>query len=225
MGTENELSYLFDVMFVCPLCKNGRREWKKLLTKSVPSSSTTSSTSCASSLSFSISTLFVTLSHLSFSTCASPFTLSHISVFIFLVFPPFFSPLERTSYRLLHLLPFGMLMWSADAWHSDQSEDSLKGGENWGVVGREMRKPEWKRESIGPPGFQGREGKVNNRAVEGRDGGMWRERAGVWKLIIAGRAALDDFTLPHPLSLSLSHHPTSPVMLLWPDSASEKNKH
>lgn len=120
-------------------------------------------------------------------------------------FPTFFQPWgEHATGCCTYCLPFGMLMWSADAWHSDQSEDSLKGGENWGVVGREMRKTERKRESIGPPGFQGREGKVNNRAVEGRDGGMWRERAGVWKLIIAGRAALDDFTLPHPLSLSLT---------------------
>lgn len=97
-------------------------------------------------------------------------------------------------------------MWSADVWHSDQSEDSLKGGENWGVVGREMRKPEWKRESIGPPGFQGREGKVNNRAVEGRDGGMWRERAGVWKLIIAGSAGWF-YSPSSSLSLALSLSP------------------
>lgn len=83
-----------------------------------------------------------------------------------------------------------------------------------------MRETERKEESSGHFSFfliQWREGKV-------RTWGMWRERAGVWNLIIAGRAVLRvNSALPFsPHSLSLSHHSTVPAMLLWPDTARGK---
>lgn len=154
-------------------------------------------------------------------TCCSPASPS-TSVFLFLISecsPPhtnfLLSTLEEISHRLLHLptvvLNANVAYWCVPQWlerrwlersreegsstHTQRGRDEKdKGGKNRRA--KDLRV------------FQGREGEVRTRTIERRDGGMWRERAGIWKLTFAGSAALGNYalslSLPPSFFISLS---------------------